>query len=312
MARKLRIEYQGALYHVLNRGNYRRDVFERAGEAIAFTGALEEATKLFSWRIHAYVVMRNHYHLALETPEPNLVDGMHWLQSTFATRFNRFRQENGHLFQGRYQSLLVEDDAALSRLVNYIHLNPVRSGMVASEDAASFRWGSLGRFVRGPRFEGLEAERWLSALGLSDGSEDWVEYLEMLHGLAHNAEAQEQAGFSCMSQGWAIGTTGWRRSIAQEHAEKALQPGLSAADARSLREAHWADTLSQLLAEAGKTEKDAEKARKSVPWKVKIAFELRRQSGAAVRWIAEALFMGSPDAVRGYLHKYAKDRNLKN
>jgi REP element-mobilizing transposase RayT len=88
MARKLRIEYPGALYHVINRGNYRRDVFESAGAAEAFVAALREAVAQYGWRVHAYVVMRNHYHLAVETPQPNLVEGMHWLQSTLATRFN--------------------------------------------------------------------------------------------------------------------------------------------------------------------------------------------------------------------------------
>jgi putative transposase len=70
--------------------------------------------------------MRNHFRLVMETPEPNLVDGMHWLQSTFATRFNRLRGESGHLFQGRHQSLPIENSAALVRVVDYIHLNPVR------------------------------------------------------------------------------------------------------------------------------------------------------------------------------------------
>jgi len=99
MARKLRIQYPGALYHVINRGNYRRALFGSEGAASAFERALAEASSRHGWRVHAHVVMRNHFHLALETPEPNLVDGMHWLQSTYANRFNRFRREQGHLFQ---------------------------------------------------------------------------------------------------------------------------------------------------------------------------------------------------------------------
>ncbi len=83
--------------------------------------------------------MPNHYHLALETPDPNLVEGMHWWQSTFATRFNRFRGERGRLFQGRYQSPLVEDARALVRAINYIHLNPVRAHLVPAANCASFR-----------------------------------------------------------------------------------------------------------------------------------------------------------------------------
>src|ERR1700674_1216405 len=114
MPRKLRIEYENALYHVLNRGNYRRDVFETEGAAEAFLSVLEEGSAIFGWRVHAYVVMRNHYHLAIETPKANLVDGMHWVQGTIAARFNRFRKVRGHLFQGRYQAILLENSATLA------------------------------------------------------------------------------------------------------------------------------------------------------------------------------------------------------
>ena len=91
MARPLRIEYPGAFYHVVNRGNYRRDLFESAGAAQAFVSTMEEACARYRWRIYAYAVMRNHFHLVLETPDPNLTDGMHWLLSTYCIRFNRFR-----------------------------------------------------------------------------------------------------------------------------------------------------------------------------------------------------------------------------
>ena len=93
MARKLRLEYPGAIYHVINRGNYRRDVFESVGAAQSFVQTMEEAVALYGWRLQAYVLMSNHFHLVVETPDANLTEGMHWLMSTTATRFNRFRQE---------------------------------------------------------------------------------------------------------------------------------------------------------------------------------------------------------------------------
>jgi putative transposase len=139
MARKLRIEYPGAIYHVINRGNYRSDVFDLAGAAQAFGTALSEASTRYGWRVGAYVVMRNHYHLARQTPEPNLSIGMQWLQTTFATRFNRLRGENGHLFQGRYRAFVLENSGVWARVADYIHLNPVRAGIVPMEYAAQFR-----------------------------------------------------------------------------------------------------------------------------------------------------------------------------
>ena len=110
MARRLRLQYPGALYHIINRGNYRQDVFATAGASKAFEAALGEACTRHGWTAHAFVIMRNHYHVAIETSVPNLIEGMHWLQTTFAVRFNRFRREHGHLFQGRYRAILLEDE----------------------------------------------------------------------------------------------------------------------------------------------------------------------------------------------------------
>jgi putative transposase len=95
MARKLRLEYPGAFYHVINRGNYRAWIFLEQKTRTAFQTCLFEACERSQWLLHAFVIMGNHFHLALETPLGNLVAGMHWLQTTFATRFNRKRQEQG-------------------------------------------------------------------------------------------------------------------------------------------------------------------------------------------------------------------------
>ncbi|MBI5768031.1 MAG: transposase, partial [Verrucomicrobia bacterium] len=96
MARKLRLEFPGACYHVINRGNYRARVFATEATRAAFEACVFEACEKSGWVLHAFVVMNNHYHLALETPEGNLVAGMQWLQATFANRFNRLRGERGH------------------------------------------------------------------------------------------------------------------------------------------------------------------------------------------------------------------------
>ncbi len=173
MARRLRIQFPGAIYHVLNRGNYRCDLFATTGAAKSFELAVGEACGRYGWLIHAFVIMRNHFHLALTTPLPNLTEGMHWLQTTFAVRFNRFRSESGHLFQGRYQSPLIEDARALARVVDYIHLNPVRAGITPARQPAAFPFGSLPRFVRGPRPSWLSAHEWLAASKIEDSPAGW-------------------------------------------------------------------------------------------------------------------------------------------
>jgi len=145
VARRLRIQFPGVIYPIINRGNYRRDLFATDGAARSFEHVLGETGARFGWKIHAFAPARNHFHLAITTPVPNLGDGMHWLQTAFALRFNRFRSESGHLFQARYQSPLIQDATALVRVVDYIHLNPVRAGMVSAHQLVGFRWGSLKR-----------------------------------------------------------------------------------------------------------------------------------------------------------------------
>ena len=302
MARKLRIQYPHAIYHVINRGNYRRDVFESVGTAQAFEEALLEACAEKGWRLHAFVIMRNHYHLAVETPQANLVEGMHWLQSTFSTRFNRFHEERGHLFQGRYQALLVEDKAALAKVVDYIHLNPIRAKIVPAERLADFRWSSLRRFLRGPRTPALCCQDWLEQHGLEDTTKGLQAYADHLAALAQDEAEQKRLGLEQLSKGWAIGTAGWRREIAKEHADRALAPGIETAELRTLKEARWAQVLDEELVRHKQTRDTAASARANTPWKITTAKKLRNV-GAPYAWIAQQLHMGAVSTVRVYLNR---------
>lgn len=309
MARKLRIEYPGAIYHVLNRGNYRRDLFETSGAAEVFLRTLYETTGQYGWIIHAYVLMPNHYHLALETPEPTLVEGMHWLQSTLATRFNRFRGENGHLFQGRYKSLLVEDNAALARVVDYIHLNPVRVGFIPPEQIKAFRWSSLRAFMRGPRDPAMRAVDWLKARGgWQDDTEGWAAYEKHLIAMGQDEASWEQEGLKGLSRGWAIGTDAWRKAMAEEYAQMALTRGLDRAEARELREASWQKCLDAALKADGRSAADLATKPLRTAWKLDLAQRMRGETGASVVWLARTLQIGQPSTLRGYLSN-ARNQN---
>ncbi len=303
MARKLRLEYPGAIYHVINRGNYRRDVFETAGAAKSFVEALEEAVRLYDWRLQAYALMRNHFHLVVETPRPNLVEGMHWLMSTTATRFNRFRNERGHLFQGRYQALPIQDSRVMAHVIDYVHLNPVRAHVVEAAHVGAFRWSSLARFLRGPRFAGLDPEGALAGRGWSDTPEGWTSYVEHLIALAANQEEQQRLGYEGFTTGWAIGGTEWQRTLAAEYKSMTLTPGLPAQEARALREAQWREVLDENLRRSGRTYAEAVNAKKTALWKLQVAQSVRTECGASIAWLTRELMLGTEGTARSLLSR---------
>ena len=142
MARPLRIEFPGALYHVTARGNARADIYLSDGDRAAFLALLARTLDRFGWLCHAYCVMSNHYHLLIETPRANLSRGMRHLNGVYTQSFNRIHGRVGHVFQGRYKAILVEQDAHLLELCRYVVLNPVRARLVAR--AGDWRWSSDG------------------------------------------------------------------------------------------------------------------------------------------------------------------------
>lgn len=146
MARPLRLEFPGAVYHVLARGNCKEPIYLEDADFSGFLSLLAETRGRFNWLVHAYCLMTNHYHLLIETPDANLSRGMRHLNGVYTQRFNRRHKRVGHVFQGRYKALLVQKDAYLLELSRYIVLNPVRARMVQSVDA--WKWSSY-RFTIG-------------------------------------------------------------------------------------------------------------------------------------------------------------------
>jgi len=140
MARPLRIEFSGGLYHVTSRGDGREAIYLDDDDRALFLELLREVRERFNWVIHAYCQMGNHYHLLIETPDGNLSKGMRQLNGVYTQRFNRSHGRVGHVFQGRYKALIVQKETYLQELARYIVLNPVRAGMVISPD--EWRWSS--------------------------------------------------------------------------------------------------------------------------------------------------------------------------
>jgi REP element-mobilizing transposase RayT len=140
MARPLRIEYEGAVYHVTSRGNARSDIYLDDHDREMFLEVLAHVVERFGWRCHAYCLMDNHYHLMIETPKANLSQGMRQLNGVYTQRFNRVHGRVGHIFQGRFKAIVVDKDAYLLELSRYIVRNPVAAGIV--QDVSDWVWSS--------------------------------------------------------------------------------------------------------------------------------------------------------------------------
>jgi REP-associated tyrosine transposase len=148
MARPLRIQFAGAVYHVISRGVARQRIYVDDEDHRAFLSILNRTGRRLRWRIWTYCLMPNHYHLLVETPEPNLARGMHDVNGTYSTTFNNRHDRIGHLFHGRYKALLVDKDRYLLALSRYIVLNPVRAGLAAGPE--HWRWSSYRALLGAP------------------------------------------------------------------------------------------------------------------------------------------------------------------
>jgi REP element-mobilizing transposase RayT len=167
MARPLRIEFPGALYHITARGNAGQDIFLDALDSQRFLDLLGEVATRLRWRCYAYCLMTNHYHLVVETPAPNLSHGMRQLNGRYTQAFNFRHRRDGHLFQGRYKAILVDREAYLKEVCRYVVLNPVRAGL--APDARAWRWSSYRATLasaRGGRDQATAAQDWLAARDL--------------------------------------------------------------------------------------------------------------------------------------------------
>ncbi len=142
MARPLRIEYPGAIYHITTRGNARQPIFKDDKDREVFLEVLGHVVDRYNWLCHAYCLMDNHYHLLIETPEGNLSLGMRQLNGIYTQRFNRKHNIVGHVFQGRFKAILVDKENYLLELCRYVVLNPVRAGIVKLP--WKYKWSSYG------------------------------------------------------------------------------------------------------------------------------------------------------------------------
>ncbi len=176
MSRQWRIEFEGAYYHILSRGNEQRDIFVDNGDRILFLETLGDMSERFEVDVYAYVLMDNHYHLLLKTNKPNISKSMQWFGTTYTRRYNIKHKRSGHLFQGRFKNFLVENDEYLKLLSCYIHRNPLRAKIVRR--LADYPWSSYPVYAYGKK-----SPEWLRTtpiLSLLDTKDKHKAYREMV------------------------------------------------------------------------------------------------------------------------------------
>lgn len=304
MPRSIRHEYPGAVYHAMSRGNNGQDIFSGDDGCRLFLATLEEACLQTGWIVHAYVLMWNHYHLLLETPEPNLVVGMKWFQGTYTQRFNAMFSRYGHLFQGRYKAVPVATDSDPSyfrEVGQYIHLNPFHArlaGPGTSQPLERYEWSSYpvfaGTAMRCPDW--LCRRRLLRACGLEEGAPGCAAGYKALiearmkepapampNGIRERVEKQ-------IKRGWYIGGEPFRKRLS------AMIDGPSDNLRGSQRKAHNEEAAERLLEKALKQLKLSEaqlvEMKSTRLEKQAIAWLLKTRTTVSVQWLASRLGMG--------------------
>jgi REP-associated tyrosine transposase len=307
MPRQLRLEYPGAMYHVMSRGDQREDIFLDDVDRHDFIKTLAEACQKTGWEVHAYCLMCNHYHLVLETPNANLVCGMAWLQSTYTIRLNNRHRLTGHVLSGRYKAQLVEGsgNGYLRTACDYVHLNPVRAKLLAPEDRLlAYPWSSFILYLsaREHRPRWLRADRLLGEHGIQQdtpaGRQEFERHLER-----RRLEEVDEEALQAFRQNWCIGGEAFRQQCLERMEGKVGEnhPGqtrLETAEAKADR------IIAEELARLHWTADDVVGRPNSHPAKLMLAARLRQETTLSVKQIAQRLHLGTPKGARSSLHKF--------
>ncbi len=308
MPRKLRIEFPGALYHVMSRGDRREAIFLDDVDRQDFLKTLAEACQKSGWQVHAYCLMGNHFHLVVETPDANLVEGMRWLLSAYTIRLNHRHKLFGHVFSGRYKALLVErGNGYLKTACDYVHLNPVRAELLRPEDRLlAYPWSSLVWYLAAPahRPQWMRVDRLLGEHGLSaDTAEGRQEFERRME--ARRLEETDEAALKVLRRGWCCGGPEFKRQMLAmmegklgEHHAGELQRESAAGRAERI--------VAEELARLGWTEAELVARRKGDPGKMAMATRLRRETTLTVKAIAARLHLGTSKSANARLHGWMR------
>lgn len=316
MPRQLRREFAGAIYHVMNRGDRREEIFRTEADRRLFLSTLTEACAKAAWQIHAYCLTRNHFHLVVETPQPNLVAGMKWLLGVYTKRFNIGHKECGHLFAGRYKALHVEGsgNGYLRTVCDYVHLNPARAGLLQGETALEeFSWSSYGEYLKPARQRPawLRVDRLFGEKGIPKDSAAGREEFARLTEERRWADLTEE--FKPVQRGWCLGSEAFREELLAAAGEH-LEGTHYGAERQEAQEAKAHRLLREEMGRLGWNQGVLRKTSKGDERKVRIAARLRKETTMSLKWVAEQLEMGSWTYVSDLLvaHSRKTKRSLNN
>ena len=309
MPRQMRIEYAGAIYHVISRGDQREPIFLDEGDRHDFLKTLGEACAKTGFEVHAYCLMRNHFHLVVETPGGNLVAGMRRLLSTYSNRFNHRHELCGHLFSGRYKALVVDGsgDGYLRTACDYTHLNPARAKLLPPESRLlEYPWSSFGGYLSEPRHrpEWLRVERLLGEHGIGRDTEAGRREFErrMEARRAGEGEADQWKG---MRRGWSLGSEAFKRRL-MERLHGQLGPNHAGGMRRQANQARADGIIAAELERLRWKPAKLSRRPKCDPGKLALAARLRRETTLTIQEIADRLQMGSRKSVAPKLHVWRK------
>ena len=297
MARKLRIQFPGAIYHVMSRGNRREDIFRDDFDHESFLKTLADTCAKTGWQVHAFCLMPNHFHLVVETPQPNLVAGMKWFLGTYTVRFNRRHKLSGHVFAGRYKSLLVGGEGGyLLTVCDYVHLNPVRAKLLPPEaPLRSYKWSSFPTFLveAAQRAEWLRVDRIFGECGIPQdtaaGRREFERRLELRRSGETAQSADELDG---IRSAWCLGDDSFRKELLAQMDGK-FGASHYGSELQEAAEAKASRIVDQELGIAKWTENQLRALRKGDPGKIRIARRLRAETTTTLQWIAARLHMGT-------------------
>ena len=315
MPRAMRVEYPGAIYHVMDRGDRREDIFVNDVDRQDLVKTLAEACEKTGWQVHAYCLMRNHFHLVLETPSANLVEGMRWFLSAYTIRLNHRQKLFGHVFSGRYKALIVEGsgNGYLKTVCDYVHLNPVRAHLLGREERLlAYPWSSFGWYLAAPEHRPgwLRVDRLLGEHGIGQdtaaGRQEFERHME-----ARRLEEEDEKALKALRRGWCLGSEEFRQKMLELMQGK-LGENHAGELHRETAEQKANRIISEELACRGWQESDLAARARSDPGKLAIAARIRKETTLPVKWIAARVHIGTTKGAKSVLHRLRHGRAARH